>query len=284
MERGTMTTLLRMELLKLLKRPMTWVLAILLHGGIGFIMVVTILELRGAPPDEYERILQSLSLMRILPGTTEFVAIFGAIMLAILTASAIGSEYGWGTLRPLLATGIPRGRFLAAKLLALALVAVAFVVGPLAMNAALAVPVALANDRPVLPVTVDAAWIGDLAAMIGRTYLVVAASALVAFLVGLLGRSQAAGIGTALGIMLGEQIVAALILSLNPPWGRAVVNLFPGLSIQALVGTYNDFGPTVPEPDVLAEGRALLTLGLYCVAYVAIAYLVFRRRDIRGAA
>src|SRR5437868_1724112 len=180
-----MFTLIRMELLKLVKRPMTWILLILLLGGIGFRDLVGFLNVRSVTPDVRESILANLTLPGTLRRTTQFIYFFGSIMLAILAASAIGNEYGWGTLRPLLATGLSRARFLSAKLAALALVALAFVLAPLVMNALLAVPVALLESRPVFPVTVDGPWLGHLAALVGRTYLIVLMPLALAFLVGL---------------------------------------------------------------------------------------------------
>ncbi len=279
-----MATVLRMELLKLLKRPMTWVLTVLLHGGVGLFAVLAFLELRGDPPDARDEILRNGTLPAILPITTQLLYILGTIALAILAASSIGSEYNWGTLRPMLATGLARGRFLAAKLLALALVAVACVVVPLLMNAALAVLFAFLHDRPIVATTVDLAWLGDLAAMVGRTYLIVLVPTLIAFLIGLAGRSPAAGIGAALGLMLGQGLVGSLLLEFGPDWARAVVKLFPQQTSMVLLEHYNDFGPVATPPGVLSEGRALLTLGVYSVACLIVAFLIFQRRDIRGAA
>ena len=65
-----MATVLRMELLKLLKRPMTWVRTVLLHGGLGLFAVIGFLELRGHPPDVRDRILRHGPLPAIVPGTT----------------------------------------------------------------------------------------------------------------------------------------------------------------------------------------------------------------------
>jgi ABC-type transport system involved in multi-copper enzyme maturation permease subunit len=276
-----MAALVRMELLKLVKRPMTWILIVLLLGGIGFGDVIGLLNLRSVTPEVRENILVNLTLPGTLTRATQFIYIFGSIMLAILSASAIGSEYSWGTLRPLLATGVPRGRFLGAKLLALALVALPFVVLPLVMNAILAVPVALLGDHAYFVGTLDAPWFGHLAALAGRTYLLVLMPMALAFLIGLAGRSQAAGIGAALGLMLGEQIVGAVLLSLGLDWARAVVDLFPIQSSQTLLN-HNTFGPVTAEPGMLSEGRALLTLGLYVVVGAVVSLLVFRRRDIRG--
>lgn len=278
-----MSTLVRMELLKLVKRPMTWILIVLLLGGIGFGDLIGFLNLRSVSPEIRESILANLTLPGTLSRTTQFIYFFGSIMLAILAASAIGSEYTWGTLRPLLATGVPRSRFLGAKLLALAIISLAFVVLPLLMNALLAVPIALLEDRPIFSGTLDVAWCGYLAALLGRTYLLVLMPMALAFLIGLVGRSQAAGIGAALGLMIGEQIVGSLLLGLGLDWARKLVSIFPAQSSQVLL-EHNVFGPVTTEPGALGEVRALLTLGLYAVACMVIALLTFRRRDIRGGA
>ena len=177
-------------------------------------------------------------------------------MLAILAASTIGSEYSWGTLRPFLATGMPRARFLAAKLLALALVGLAFTALPLLLCAILAVPIAIMNGRPAFGFTIDLAWLIDLVAIIGRCYLAVMIPTLIAFLIGLAGRSQAAGIGAALGLLITEQVVSTLLLSLGLDWAKTVVNFLPGQNSLTLVGNYGTFGPPSSHPTSPANGAS----------------------------
>jgi ABC-2 type transport system permease protein len=276
--------LVRMELLKIVKRPMTWVLGVLLHGGIGFGIVLGFLNLRSVDADLREEMLRDLTLPGIIPWADDLLYVFGSIMLAILAASVIGSEYSWGTLRPFLATGMPRTRFLAAKLLSLATVGLAFTILPLLMCALLAVPIALANDRPILAATVDLPWLLDLAALVGRCYLTVMVPTIIAFLVGLAGRSQAAGIGAALGLLIGEQIVSSLLLSLGLEWANRVIDLLPGRNSQLLVGYYSSLGPADIPAGLLGEGRALATLAAYGLACVVVALVIFRRREYRGAA
>ena len=277
-----MATLVYMELLKLVKRPMTWVLFVLLHGLIGLGTVVGMLNLHSVDPATQEGLARDLTLPGILPVTTQLIAVFGSLMLVILAASAIGSEYSWGTLRPLLATGLSRTRFLGAKILALALVVAVFVVLPLIMNAILAVPAALLGERPVFSGTLDVAWLGHFAALVGRTYVLVAMPVALAFLMGLVGRSQAAGIGVALGVTIGEQIVGMVLLGLDLGWSHAIGAFLPFLSSQSLQGRNRE--PPQIEPGMLGEGRALLTLLGYSVVCVVIALLIFRRRDVRGSA
>lgn len=278
-----MGSLLRMELLKLVKRPMTWILLILLLGGIGFGDLVAFLQINRVSADVRAAILGNLTLPGTLTRASEFIYFFGTIMLSILAASAIGGEYSWGTLRPMLATGVPRLRFLAAKLVALAIVAVAFDVLPLIMNAILAAPVGLLANGPVFTGPFDAAWVGHLLALAARTYLMILVAILIAFLVSLLARSQAAGIGTALGLVIGELVVVQLLGSLNLTWATTLVNIFPNRNSQSLLA-YNVFGPVERSGGVLSQAHSLVTLAVYCLVCIAIALAVFRRRDIGGAA
>jgi ABC-type transport system involved in multi-copper enzyme maturation permease subunit len=278
-----MTSLVRMELLKLGKRPMTWILAILLHGVIGLGVVGGFLDLRSADGAARNDMLDHLTLPGIIPWFAQTLYLFGSIVIAILAASSIGSEYGWGTLRPFLATGMSRARFLAAKLLALALVGLAFIALPLLLCATLAVPIATLNDRPVLGFTVDLNWLLDLVAIVGRCYLAILIPALIAFLIGLAGRSQAAGIGTALGLLIGELVVSTVLLSLNQAWANAVVNFLPGQNSLTLVGNYATFGPPDLHPGIPGEWRIVATLATYGIACLAVAFIIFRQRDVRGA-
>ncbi len=52
----------------------------------------------------------------------------GPFLIVVLAASLLWSEYGWGTLRQVLAKGISRPRYLSVKFITLAIVAVAGVI------------------------------------------------------------------------------------------------------------------------------------------------------------
>ncbi len=278
-----MRALLKMELFKLVKRPMTWALLLLLCGGAGIAELVMLHNLSGATPDVYASTLRNLTLPGIIPNMLEGLSLFAAMMAAILAASSIGNEYGWGTLRPMLATGMTRTRFLTAKFLALSCVAVAFVVVPLLLSSLIAVPVALAHHLPVMTGTFDAAWIGSLAAMLARTLLTIVVPMTVAFLLGLVGRSQAVGVGAALGWMVGEQLVTLLLSTVGQSWARTLDNQLPGNLGHALL-RYNAFTSVTQRAGVIGEGRAVLSLLIYGAVGLAVAFIVFRRRDIHGAA
>lgn len=278
-----MRALLKMELFKLVKRPMTWALLLLLCGGAGIAELVMLHNLSGATPDVYASTLRNLTLPGIIPNMLEGLSLFAAMMAAILAASSIGNEYGWGTLRPMLATGMTRTRFLTAKFLALSCVAVAFVVVPLLLSSLIAVPVALAHHLPVMTGTFDAAWVGSLAAMLARTLLTIVVPMTVAFLLGLVGRSQAVGVGAALGWMVGEQLVTLLLSTVGQSWARTLDNQLPGNLSHALL-RHNAFTSVTQQAGMIGEGHAVFSLLIYGAVGLAVAFIVFRRRDIHGAA
>jgi len=278
-----MLALLKMELFKLVKRPMTWALLLLLCGGTGLADLIVLHNLSGAAPDAYASTLRSLTLPGIIPNTLGGLSIFAAMMAAILAASSIGNEYGWGTLRPMLAVGMPRARFLTAKFLALSCVAAAFVLVPLLIGALIAVPVALAHHLPVMTETVDVAWVGALAAMLARTLLTIVVPMTIAFLLGLVGRSQAVGVGAALGWMVGEQLLTLLLSTVGQSWARTLDTQLPGNLGRALL-RYNTFGAVARQAGMISEGRAAFSLLIYGAVGLAAALVIFRRRDIHGAA
>jgi ABC-type transport system involved in multi-copper enzyme maturation permease subunit len=273
-----MALLVRLELLKLTKRPMTWVMVILQLAILGLGVLANVLSLRRADPEGRTYLLQGLVLPDSLAMGAQFIYLFGAIMLAILTAAAIGSEYSWGTLRQLLATGLSRTRFLIAKMLALAIVAAVFVVLPLVMSAALSLWVSRMEQQPLLATSVDVAW---LAALVGRTYLVILMPMSLAFLISLVTRSQLVGVGAVFGVLIMEQIAAPMLWSLGLDWSLMLIDFFPFWCARSLLA-FNFTSLPVALPNTMAQERALLTLSIYTLICFAAALFIFRRRDVGG--
>src|SRR5256714_1825387 len=83
----------------------------------------------GAPTEEQLR----ETLVIVTPGRVQnfgvsVVSGFGSIMLIVFAASHVGTEFGWGTFRTLLAHGASRTGFLVAKAASLLLYAFVFIV------------------------------------------------------------------------------------------------------------------------------------------------------------
>jgi len=165
------------ELLKLRRRPAMWLIAgVWLALSVVFGYLFPYLSFRGefsgagtaGTPAE-------LVLAEALPGRLAASAIqgfplFAGALALILGALAAGSEYGWGTMKTVLARGPGRLAVLAGKVGALGLVMLAVVLATFAVDAAASWLVAVATSHPVVDVLLrwtPATNAGSLAAALG---------------------------------------------------------------------------------------------------------------------
>ncbi|HET9220859.1 MAG TPA: ABC transporter permease subunit [Roseiflexaceae bacterium] len=295
-----MLNLIRAEWLKLTKRPLTWVLLIVFLA----LLVMYILSLftlvnlalalgmsgqgteRGAQIEEYAHWI-------VYPGL--FGCVFahinslGGVFAVILAAGAMGSEYGWGTLRTQLARHPNRARYLSAKLLTLmALLAVGMILSLLlgsGLGAALGLlaggaGVPSAGDLAVLPLAILRALFALLPyVLLTVSFAILGRSVLVGLAGGLLYLVFEVGFGT-----------LAILQVFGGVW-QTIYNLTIQRNISALtVLNLHVFG-LHPErltsadlfqaPSVL---QASLVVTIYCVGFFATALYLLRRRDITGAA
>src|SRR3954449_10795894 len=121
------------ELLVLRKRAATWILlGIWTLLGVFFAYVIPY----ALDPEDAVGGVASL-LPRSLPGNLlEGFPFFGGVFALMLGVFAVGSDYGWDTLKTLFTQRPGRLRVLAAKLLALGIVLIPFVVALFAAGAA----------------------------------------------------------------------------------------------------------------------------------------------------
>ena len=138
-----MTRAVTAELLILRKRAATWILlGIWTFLGIFFAYVIPYaLEAEDAPGG-IGRFLPESFVGNVLAGFPFFGGVF-ALMLGVF---ALGSEYGWDTLKTLFTQRPGRLRVFAAKLVALAIVLIPFVVAIFAAGAVAAYVIARRLD------------------------------------------------------------------------------------------------------------------------------------------
>jgi ABC-type transport system involved in multi-copper enzyme maturation permease subunit len=129
--------LLRAEWIKLSRRPMV---LIALGGFLGFLVFIHMLffavvmlndgirsgnstiQIKMLNEEQVEHLRQQLRFPGVFGGVLSQINGIGGIFAIILSAGAMGSEYGWGTLRVQLARQPRRGRYLAAKVVVLLIV------------------------------------------------------------------------------------------------------------------------------------------------------------------
>src|SRR5215211_2644661 len=131
-----MLNLIRAEWFKLVRRPMAWVLLVVLlalllllrmvefmtvalHDGIFAGGEIRLSLLAEAQVQQFR---QQITFPGIFGAVLSHINGVGGICAIILAAGALGSEYSWGTLRTQLARQPHRGRYLAAKVITLQLV------------------------------------------------------------------------------------------------------------------------------------------------------------------
>jgi ABC-type transport system involved in multi-copper enzyme maturation permease subunit len=269
---------------------MPWVvLLIIVLAGVGvYLLVYTAAQAQlqairsGAIPSQpgaeqaMSQTLRELRPDRVQGFGVQIVSGFGSVMLIVFGASHIGTEFGWGTLRTLLAHGAGRGAFLSAKVLSLALYAAFFMlVGVAAAIVGSYIATAMAGA--------DASGLdlGAIANAAGRAYYTFLPYMALATLIAVWSRSAGAGIAAGLVVYFAEGLVAQILVSLNRDYATIVnygLSRNVGALLRAAAGT-----TTIEDPSAVAlpdQGQAALLLGLYTVFFIALAYWRLRSRDV----
>lgn len=271
---ASLGNLVGMEWRKLRKRRMTHVLfGFLILAAIGGTLI-------GHTSGMDEARVNFLMPQAIQTGF-ELAQFLGGITLPILGAAVAGSEYGWGTMRVLISSGVGRGKLIAGKLGALVLVTIVYLFVAAGLVSLASTVASLVIGEPVTLGTLDAAWFRDVAGMIGINLFYIYFMIVLGFSVALLGRSMAAGIGVAIGLPIVEQIGAMLAPRLLGDFGETLVDFFTTSNAMPLM-LRAGFGPHELPEGLLNPWRAFATLLAYMVILIGVSVVVFQRRDLRG--
>lgn len=285
------------ELLKLRKRPSTWVLALIwLAAIILFNYTLAYALLSNAPPptvpegtpkaqreqlreqqEEFqEEQLEFLYPENLISSLAPGFPNLGAPIALILGALAVGSEYGWSTFKTVLTQRPGRLALFFGKLLALGIVLALLVVLTFAAGAASGYVIAGLEAAPA-----GSPAAGELVRALGAGGLILATWASLGVLLATLLRSTALSIG----IGLVYSLVLETIIFNMPIQNKAFLEareFFPGQNSNFLANSFSAQAPggfAAPEPPVDALQSALVLLA-YAAAFVALAAFVFSRRDV----
>jgi ABC-2 type transport system permease protein len=266
------------ELLVLRKRAATWILlGIWTVLGVFFAYVVPYALDEEGSPGGVDQFLPGSLTGNLLEGFPFFGGVF-ALMLGIF---AVGSEYGWNTLKTLFTQRPGRLRILAAKLAALAIVLVPFVLSLFAAGAVAAYVIAQVEDAPA---SFPSAWL--IARALAAGWLVLAVWAALGVLLGVLtrGTSLAIGVGILYALVV-EGLLSAFADSVSIL--EPLTNVFlraNGYSLALGVGASRDAiaesGPASFAGPFVATGQAIAVLVAFAAVFVAVAASLLRRRDI----
>jgi ABC-2 type transport system permease protein len=273
-----MTSDVTAELLVLRKRAATWILlGIWTFLGIFFAYVVPYALDPEDAPGGVEQFLPASLVGTLIAGFPFFGGVF-ALMLGVF---AVGSEYGWDTLKTLFSQRPGRLRVFASKLAALGIVLVPFVLVVFAAGAVASLVIARIEDAPV---SWPSAWL--LVRALAAGWLILAVWAALGVLLGVLtrGTSLAIGVGILYALVI-EGLLSAFADSVSVL--EPVTELFlraNGYSLAAALGASTESigssGPGSFAGPFVGSGQALVALAAFAVAFASLSGLLLRRRDV----
>ena len=275
--------LTRWEWYKLRRRWLPWImLGVLLVVSQLFVWVSYSVNRSEQSGDIYA----NFTLPGSIPNVLGLAHSIGVILVVILTASVLGTEYRWRTIRSILARGTGRWQYLASKIVLLILLAGGALLIVMAVTAVSSlVAGALAGDAPAgssdsarwidVPIAFGKAWFSFLPYIALATFFTV------------LTTSSAAGMAISLVYYYAESIVVAICLNLFT-WFETVASYLLGRNAAALMRSGDDTmvinfaigGGFGSFPSAL---HAFLVLTIYILALGGLAIWLFRQRDLTGS-
>ena len=288
------SNMLAAELLKVRKRWMPYALLLLMVAGAAILIWLggygSWVEERNDPEFGYgQESLRTFALPWSLTGLLDSGQFWGAILVGILVASAVATEHGWGTVRQALIRGRTRSQYLTAKLLSIALIAAITLLLAFGVGVGFSVIATALADRPITLDVHGGPSVPDVALMVLRAGYGIMPYALLAFCLAVVGRSTTLGVVGILFFMFVEAIVLG-ILGEQSGWAADARAFLPGHNVQALLAANrigslggNSLAPRDPAlTDLPDPAIAALVLAAYCVGFLAIAFVIFQRRDINA--
>ena len=292
-----MLRLLRSEVYRLVRRWMPWILLFLIvllafvaYELIWFTTNAQLALLRsgtapstpnGPPPAQQiaalEDAIQQLRPSRLSSIGVGLVTGLGTIVLIVFSASHMGTEWAWGTMRTLLAAGAGRMKFLATKYLTLVGFAIVFVIaGLIAVTGASFI---VSSQAGLDTSGFDAQLLASAATRAVYGFFPYMA---LASLIALWFRSAGGGIAAGLVINFTESIVTQLLVQFNKDF-VTVANF----GISRNVASISRTGAAVrtgPDPTGLStlpdQGQAVLVIAAWTLLFVGLAVWRLRSRDI----
>jgi ABC-2 type transport system permease protein len=268
------------ELLVVRKRSSTWILlGIWSVLAVLFAYVIPYVEyLNGSEPGQR---LAELLPERFAGNLVGGFPFFGGVFALMLGVLALGSEYGWGTLKTLFIQREGRLRVFGGKLVALGAVLLPFTVVVFALGAGASYVIAA---REGAAVEWPSAWL--IVRAMGAGWLILAVWASFGLLLAAVSRgtSLAIGIGILYALVI-EGLISAFAGSVS--FLEPVTEFFlranayslvkaVGLSVADAAGN----GPGAFSGPYVATGQALLVLVAYMAGFLALSGLLLRRRDV----
>jgi ABC-2 type transport system permease protein len=286
--------LISAELFKLRKRSMTRVLLFVL---IGFTVIIYLLLLAvskvmipatGLP--EMGNIQNLLGLQQALPlAFARILPGLGTLLAVILIASSMGNEYNWRTIRTMLICSEGRLKLLAAKLISGSiLILIGMVIGLATAFITSLITTAIGGYAFDFSFATGGYWWAQFL-QFWRTFYVMIPYLLLGFLFAIVGRSAMPGIALGAGVLFLESIITA-IMYIAGGWIAQIPDYLLTANVSAIanvskllqdVGMGNIMG-AVGFGQLPGVPHAFITLAIYSLVFLIVAFYLFRKRDVTG--
>lgn len=226
-----------------------------------------------------------LTLPYILGFSLGFTYLLWIMLIIILAGSAMGVEYGWGTLRMVLTKGTGRWQFLAGKILALVLMGAAGLV-----IVAATVSISSLIAALTLPAPVEGAVLADagedrlevaltFGRMLGKVLYIFLPYIMLALFCAVLTSSAATAIAITLTYRVVEWAFVPILVRFFD-WFQNIADYLLDTNVSIWLGPEFPLGGADEQASVL---RAFLVLAAYIVILGGATFALLQRRDIAGA-
>lgn len=269
------------EIRLLRKRTSTWILlGIWLAISITFPYILAYIVYRSGSASEFGEGFESMLPGQMLSTVSGGLPFFGGSIVLILGVISIGSEFGWGMWKTLFTQRPGRGRIFAAKMAALGVMIVPFLVSAFVLSAAASALIASVEGEPM-------DWPGLAAIAQGLLGGWVILAVWTAAGVMLATVTQGTGVAIGIGILWALVIEGLLgVFASGISWLEWMVDLLLRSNGYSLVramfggGQGQGGGPGAFSGPYVSGTQAIFVLLGYLVLFLGIPYLLLRRRDI----
>jgi ABC-type transport system involved in multi-copper enzyme maturation permease subunit len=277
---------LRADSLKARKRTANWILVGVLAAYLVFLVYVLRYFIFKHPPPGFRSegvppsvLIRIVFPENVVPTVLSVLGTIGAAIMLIMGALSAASEYGWSTVQTILVQKPGRVAVLSGKILVLAVASLLAALALFLIGVVASFVLAQVDGHPVswAPASV-------FIRAIGAAWLILGVYAALGMALGVAFRSAAAAIGGGLTYVF---VVEAVIARLLGDTGgiKEVIKFLPGTAAIDLSAVFTYSSAAIARGagagGVLISGtRSLVTLAVYLVVFLAIALLVFVRRDV----
>jgi ABC-2 type transport system permease protein len=226
-----------------------------------------------------------LGLPLALPFALSILSSFGGVLAVILSASAIGNEYNWRTIRTMLICSEGRLKLLCAKLVSISIfILIGMVIG-LVVGFMMSMITTAIGGYAFDFSFATGEYLWDQFLQFWRTFYVLIPYVLLGFLFAIVGRSVMPGIALGIGVFFLESIVTTFMF-LAGGWIAKIPNYLLTANVNTIT-SISDLPQGIragmaarisgQAPEIL---HASITLAIYSLVFIVVAFLLFRKRDV----